>query len=70
MSDIKLALVIDSLDSYDGGGVQIVDLLSLLPIGNNTYIIRTKPFTEPKLQNGAGEFIPRSEIFSLLQSLK
>lgn len=69
-NEIRLALVVDSADSYDGSSVQIVDLTSLIPIGNHTYIIRTKPFDDSKLENGAGEFIPRNEIYNLIQKAK
>ena len=69
-NEVRLALVVDSADSYDGSNVQIADLTSLIPIGNHTYIIRTKPFDDIKIQNGAGEFISRNEIYHLLHNLK
>lgn len=68
--DIRLALVVDTVDSYDDNGVQVVDLLSLQPLGHNTYIIRTKEFNDHALVNGAGLPITPNEIHTLLHALK
>lgn len=75
MSDEKkigMALVLDTdLNSGDDYSVQVVDIKSIMPLGDNFYLIQTSTFNDTVINNGAG--IPLSleqkhKILSILSN--
>ena len=67
---IGIALVVDTRDSYDDYGVQVVDLNSILPLGNQIYVISTKKLDDTSFAHGAGKPFTKEELLSIIEALK
>lgn len=67
--NIHAAFVIDTHDSYDENGVQVVDILTIQPVGYFTYIIKTKQFDDSGVEHGAGESLTERQIEDIINFL-
>ena len=69
-SEIKAALVIDNNNGYDETtSVQVIDLIGIQPLDDNTYIIITDKFKNTVLKNGAGKFLSKETLEKLIQNI-
>ena len=69
-SEIKAALVIDNNNGYDETtSVQVIDLIGIQPLDDNTYIIITDKFKNTVLTNGAGKFLSKETLEKLIQNI-
>ena len=68
--EIKAALVIDNNNGYDETtSVQVIDLIGIQPLDDNTYIIITDKFKNTVLKNGAGKFLSKETLEKLIQNI-
>lgn len=73
MSSVKIALVVgeDRETDVDGDELEIVDFVRVLPIGENKYIVETKPFKkEYLLKDGLGDDFSKEQIQEIIHTLK
>lgn len=67
-NNIKIALVIDTNDSYSDLGVNVIDLDLIQPVGPNLYVIHTSPFQDDCIKNGAGKYLTEDQKKIILSS--
>lgn len=68
---LRIAFVIDTSDSYDESGVQIVDVISIFPLGEHLYAIQTEPFNDHSITTaGAGRAFRTDQIISMINHLQ
>lgn len=73
MSSVKIALVVgeDKETDIDGEDLEIVDFIRVMPLGENKYIIETKPFKKEYLfKDGLGEDFSKEQIKEIIHTLK
>ncbi len=57
LNNVRIALVVET-ESYDEGSVEVVDIIKMAHVGGEksfTYVIKTRPFNDRRLQSEAGE---------------
>ena len=50
--------------------MQIVDIISIFPVGENLYIIQTTPFNDHSLLFGAGRPLRAEQITKIIEHLR
>lgn len=66
-SAIKIALVVD--DSTDESGIQVIDVVSVEPLGDNRFIVETKPFRDVCLSCGVGVPFDQTQALAVARYL-
>ena len=69
MSSVKIVLVVG--EDKDSEELEIVDFVRVIPVGENKYIIETKPFkNEYLLKDGLGGDFSKEQIQEIIHTLK
>ena len=70
LNNVRIALVVET-ESYDEGSVEVVDIIKMAHVGGEnsyTYVIKTRPFNDRRLQTEAGESFTYDEKVAIQDS--
>lgn len=73
---VHISLVVEAsngglLSDYDDDwAFQTVDVTTLQPVGHNLYVVKTQPFDDDKVKNGAGRVLTIEEIKQIVENLQ